>query len=334
MTELDDVVSRLSFARRLDLGPRTDRSVRRAVPARELERVRRGVFRPIGSGDEHPGLSGRERAERARQLYLDRVVAVMMTRHRMPVLSRHAALAVWGLPVVRPWPRIVDILVGPSSNLRSKNGVRVHRDEYGREDVIEYNGFLVTSPARTIVDLARDGDFEAAVVALDHALSPTLASSAQMLTKDDVWTCLDAMPSSRGRALATKAIEFGNGKAGSPGESVSRIGIHVLGFPAPELQVRHAAPNGGYYETDFEWLEYHRIGEFDGVGKYLKRELPAGTDPGEVVHREKIREDDLRDEGNGVARWGWPEARRLPALRALLVKAGIPLVRREINAPA
>jgi hypothetical protein len=332
MTELDDVVSRLSFTRRIELGPSTDRSLRRAVPAGELERLRRGVFRPRAEDSKRDILSGRERAERERQHYLDQAVAVMMTRHRMPVLSHYAALAAWNLPVVRPWPRVVDLLVGPTSNLRSKNGVRVHRDEYGREDVVEYGGFVLTTPARTIVDLARDGDFEAAVVALDYALSGR-ASSDQLVTKDDVWACLDAMRSSRGRALATKAVEFGNGKSGSPGESVSRIGIHVLGFPAPELQVRHPAPNGGHYETDFEWLEYRQIGEFDGLGKYLKRELAATSDPGKVVHEEKIREDNLRGEGNGVARWGWPEALHLPTLRELLLKAGLPIVRRPVDAP-
>jgi len=323
------------IGRQLDLGPRTTRSLSRGVSASELERVRRGVFRAPDKATQKQAdaLSGRERAEKKRQRFLEDVVAVMVTRKRMPVLSHRSALAVWDLPASREWPHTVDILVGQSSNLRSKNRVRVHRDEYGGHDVVEHNGFLVTTPVRTIVDLARDGDFEGAVVALDHALNPRLASAMQLVTRDDARACLAAMSSSRGRALATKAIEFARAEAGSPGESVSRIGIHVLGFAVPELQVRHASPRGGYYETDFEWIDYRQIGEFDGLGKYLKASVPPGKDPGQVVHDEKVREDDLREEGNGVTRWGWQEVRHLPTLRAKLLGAGIPIVRRPLRLP-
>jgi hypothetical protein len=168
---------------------------------------------------------------------------------------------------------------------------------------------------------------------LDHALSTRLATAAQRVSKDEARACLEALASSRGRLLATQAIEFGRGESGSPGESVSRIGIHTLGFAVPQLQVVHASPRGGYYETDFEWVEHHQIGEFDGVGKYVKAALLSNQDPGLVVHKEKLREDDLRAEGNGVTRWGWPEARNLPALRAMLLSAGIPMVRRPLRMP-
>ncbi|KAA0918984.1 hypothetical protein [Dietzia sp. ANT_WB102] len=45
-------------------------------------------------------------------------------------------------------------------------------------------------------------------------------------------------------------------------------------------------------------------GEFDGRIKYSGRAVD-GADPGEVVWREKLREDRLRDLGVVVIRWVW-----------------------------
>jgi hypothetical protein len=56
--------------------------------------------------------------------------------------------------------------------------------------------------------------------------------------------------------------------------------------------------------TDFAWPEYCHLGEFDGKRKYT-RDLEADEDPGEVVFREKRREDDLRREGAGMSRLIW-----------------------------
>ncbi|TFB99968.1 hypothetical protein [Cryobacterium mannosilyticum] len=74
---------------------------------------------------------------------------------------------------------------------------------------------------------------------------------------------------------------------------MSRAAIFELGFPDPLLQTCHLNPRGGFYFTDFEWPAYRLIGEFDGKGKYVKDEYLRGLTPGEAVHREKVREDDL-----------------------------------------
>ena len=54
--------------------------------------------------------------------------------------------------------------------------------------------------------------------------------------------------------------------------------------------------------TDFAWPEYGLLGEFDGKIKY-GRLLEPGEDPGEVVFREKQREDKIREvTGMGMIR--------------------------------
>jgi hypothetical protein len=75
------------------------------------------------------------------------------------------------------------------------------------------------------------------------------------------------------------------------------------GLPLPVLQ--HEVPELGV-RTDFYWEEFRTVGEFDGKIKY-GRVLRPGDDPGEVVYREKLREDALRDLGLKVARWTWGE---------------------------
>lgn len=60
---------------------------------------------------------------------------------------------------------------------------------------------------------------------------------------------------------------------------------------------------------DFAWPEHRTIGEFDGRVKY-GRLLRPGEDAGEVVFREKVREDLLRDAGWQVVRWVWADLDR------------------------
>ncbi|HWU47586.1 MAG TPA: hypothetical protein VN133_12585 [Humibacter sp.] len=328
MTSLNEATIRLQLARSAELGLRPDRALQRAVVSGALERVRRGVFReppvPVGRFT-----TGAERYAARRAEYLDRVAAVVLTRSTMPVLSHTAALAVWDLPQVRPWPRVVDILVPPSSHLRSKNGVRVHRESCRSEDIVRLDRFLLTSPERTALDLARAGDVESAITVLDALLAGRHPYGIRTAT-DDLYTCLQAVTSTRGRRIAERAIAFADGRSGSPGESWSRIAIHKLGLPAPELQVRHESPRGGYYLTDFEWPGYHLIGEFDGAGKYRKDDVGNDGDAGRVVFEEKLREDDLRAEDNRVARWGWPEVNRPALLLRRLCDKGLPVVRRPL----
>ena len=91
--------------------------------------------------------------------------------------------------------------------------------------------------------------------------------------------------------------------------------------------MQHRNPRGGYYYTDFEWPELHIIGELDGRGKYLKEEYLHGFTPGEAVVREKIREDDLRAEGNRLARWLPADVTARAQLFRILTTAGLPIVR-------
>lgn len=81
------------------------------------------------------------------------VAAVLATGHS--VLSHHAGAAHLGL--LRWDERHPEVTVRMASGPRRVAGVRVHRSRsLERRDIIRHDGIWVTSPARTILDLAAD----------------------------------------------------------------------------------------------------------------------------------------------------------------------------------
>jgi hypothetical protein len=72
--------------------------------------------------------------------------------------------------------------------------------------------------------------------------------------------------------------------------------------------------------VDFGWPGLRTVGEFDGRVKYV-RLLRPGQDPGDVVFEEKRREDDLRDAGLQVVRWGWDDLGDFDLVAARLRRA-------------
>lgn len=293
------------------------RLFRREAHDGRAKRMRRGVFM---TADRWARLTPRQR-------HLAEIRAVTLTRALDPVISHQSAAAIWGIPLADDWPATVHVLAPPASAARSKNGVTVHRTAVLDGDIVEVDGMLVTSPARTLVDVARTTRFANAVVAIDHALNPKRAAPGVYVTAAVLREQLHSSSSVRGQVRATRALSFARPNADNPGESLSRVAICELGFPDPVLQTQHRNPRGGFYYTDFEWPTFRMIGEFDGLGKYLKEEFLRGRTPGQAVVEEKIREDHLRAEGNGVARWGPSDVRHRQSLFRILTTAGLPVIR-------
>ena len=84
--------------------------------------------------------------------------------------------------------------------------------------------------------------------------------------------------------------------------------MHAAGLPTPTVQVevRSEVTGGLVARSDFGWEDQKTVGEFDGMVKY-GRLLKPGQQPGDVVFKEKLREDRIRDEGFRVVRWTWHE---------------------------
>jgi hypothetical protein len=100
------------------------------------------------------------------------------------------------------------------------------------------------------------------------------------------------------------------------------LAIAQLGFTQPVLQQRYVDREGVMF-GDFSWVHERVIGEFDGLGKYLREEFTQGRGVTDVVMSEKRREDRLRALGFRVARWGWREVQNPHLLAGILEDAGL-----------
>ena len=179
--------------------------------------------------------------------------------------------------------------------------VTMHTQPLAAADVGELAGIRVTSLERTVFDLARTLPFERAVAAGDRALAAGMAleTVAEMLERGRRW---------RGVGRARRTASFIDGRAGSPGESVSRVRCAEFDLPTPDLQVEVVLPTGGIAYADFGWRDCMTIGEFDGLVKYERYRRPDESAL-DVLTREKRREDQLRSSGWQVVRWVWDDLR-------------------------
>ena len=258
---------------------------------------------------------------------LARIRALALTARSTLVFAAESAAALWRLPIVGAWPDRVTVLGARTGGGRSTRRV-IRRCEGVPDEVWVVDGLATTGLARTVVDVARHATFGVAVAMADRALAVKRGTDAGALsctaTKAELFGALAALDLVHGSAKAEAVIEFADGDADSAGESISRVVIHRLGFPAPILQqVFH--DSSGRMVGDFWWPEVSLVGEFDGRGKYLRDEYTKGRSPADVVLAEKERENRIRALGPTVVRWGWEEAMAPPLLRRKLLAAGLPL---------
>lgn len=272
--------------------------------------VRTSAFRALGHDDRYRLL-------------------VIATAHLFPdnQFSHDSAAALWRLPSIGPWPRAVHALAPRSAGGRSK--ARIVRHGIGLDPAVTtLEGVTVTSLSRTLADVATGIRFGRAVAMLDDGLRTPLEGDYRFgtttPTKQDVRDVLEPLGPIPGFARARLALDFADGRSQSAGESLSRVQMHALGLPAPELQVSFYDDAGFIGEVDFYWPHLGLIGEFDGHSKYGDaRRFARHLSPQEVLIAEKEREDRLRAVAHGFARWNWQTAMNRHALGSLLAARGL-----------
>jgi hypothetical protein len=269
----------------------TDGELARMVRRKELSRLQRGTYAE--------GSAGLPVDPAARHALLVRATIAGL---RTPAIVGHQSAAVlhdlpvWGLRLGR-----VHILRPPPPRGSGSSRLHLHVAHVPDDQVAEVDGIVATDVTRTIVDVARAAPFEAAVVTADCALHRRTTSRARLEE------CLETMGSVPGRRAAARVIAFADPLSESVGESRSRVLMHRLRVPAPDLQVRVLRRDGtAIGRCDFGWKDQRTVGEFDGRIKY-GRLLRPGQSPGDAVFEEKRREDELRDHRWQVARWTWDD---------------------------
>jgi hypothetical protein len=313
---MPDIDAQLRYARDLSdsFGRRED--LARSAASGLLHRVARGAYL---RAEVWTMLDDREK-------YLTLIRAVTATRRFRPVLSHFSAAAIHGLPMVGAWPSTVHTIVGPTAGGRSRNRVVKHSLRLDDADVVEVDGFFVTSVARTVVDVAALASPLVAVTMADRALHvDRRGRNLPMTTKADLFDVWERSLPARAHARTKEVIEFSTELADSPLESVSRVNMRVIGCPRPLLQSRFSDYRGLIGETDFNWPSFGLIGEADGDIKYLDELYRGGRTAEQVLRDERIRENRLRALKLEMTRWEWGTAIRPAALRAHLQNAGLPI---------
>ena len=161
----------------------------------------------------------------------------------------------------------------------------------GQRQLLE--GLPITTPARTVADLARTLDRPAAVVMADAALRDGV-------DRMDVIDVLGTCRRWPGVQNAIDAVIFADRRSESPLESLARVWFSEADLPAPQLQAKLCHADDGRFvaRVDFFWPQHRTVCEVDGRVKY---------DGGGTLWHEKLREDTLRDLGLEVVRGYWSD---------------------------
>lgn len=290
------------------------RELAAASRAGTLPRLRRGAY--VTPGDIDPVVR--------HQLLINAAREVL----RPDGVLSHCSAAVW-LGLDLPWGALdqrVHITRGATGgSLRPR--LATHTGPVPEGQWLTVDGMRVTTVARTVVDVARTAGYQHAVALADHALRE---HGGEVLRRE-MGAIASGLKGRKGIRAALRAIDFADARAESGGESVSRVVLAAMGIPKPVLQFEVFDQGRFIGRTDFGWPELGTLGEFDGRVKY--RELPARQSrmAGEVVYREKVREDLLRDAGWEVVRWVWSDLDQPQALAGRLRAA---FARADANRPA
>jgi len=265
----------------LAIGYRVE-DVRAELSTRRWLRLRRGVYVAADDVDTSD----------ARQRHLLDCLAVLLSLGPGPVLS-HASAARLHQVIV---PRRVsdDVRVTAVDQWRRGRGYRVARAALPHDDVVPWAGFATTSVARTLVDCGREWSLTDTVIAIDDALQ------ARKVDRTELPRAFLAGTHRVGIGGAALALGLSDGRAESPLETRGRLALLSAGLPPPELQVEIHDGAGRVGRVDAWYAEAAVAIEFDGRVKYL--DPRDGLAPGEVLWREKRREDRMRDAGVRVVR--------------------------------
>lgn len=244
-------------------------------------RVSHGVH--MLASDSLPGLKDAVRVRLARhdrQAVVAHCSAAQMHQLRTPYEAQQTDTRIW-------------ILRAPDEAAPSRrHGLAILPAQYEPQHVIVLDELLVTTVARTAMDLARGCPLERALVPIDHALTLGVPRGALV----EIAVYMKGWP---GSAVFRPALDMASALAESGLESMARGLIRRADLPDPELQGRIRGSSGKTYRVDMVWRAPRVILEIDGRSKYDEPERP--------LFKEKQREDDLRRADWDVLRWTYED---------------------------
>lgn len=218
------------------------------------------------------------------------------------VVSHRSAAGLWRLSA--PPGRAAPVDITTRTWDRARPGIRTHRSRTLRDgEVTRLAGIPITTPARTIVDLAARASFRQ----LERALAE--AQALGLTTPDEVGSLLRRYPRRPGAPLLRTVLDLDHmALTRSPAEERFLNLVRKAALLAPEVNVTVAG-----YEVDFLWRATRLVAEVDGFGPHSSRE---------AFERDRRRDADLLAAGFRVLRVTWRELTRRPeAVVARLARA-------------
>lgn len=269
----------------------------------DLGLSRSGIGHRVRMGRLHRVMSNVYAVGHARLSREGRWMAAVLTAGRGAVLSHASAAAHWELR--RGSSPVIDVTVPTRAGRRPRHGLRIHRSGRLRpEDVTTYDAIPVTSPARTLLDIAEQisrGSLERAV---------DRADALGIFDLVDVRDVLAAYP---GRAGSGSLIAVLDLYREEPQFTRSEFEELFL-----ELCEAHAIPrptvNGsaGGYEVDFLWRAQRLVVETDGRRDHATRA---------AFERDRAKDARLVVAGYHVVRFTYRQVTREPVAVAATVLA-------------
>jgi very-short-patch-repair endonuclease len=227
-----------------------------------------------------------------------RQLAAVLSCGTDAVLSHHTAAALWG---IRP-DTGGDIDVTVTRQLRPRVGIHIHRARaLDQRDVTLRHGIPVTTPARTLRDLAAVLDRRSLARALEEAEVQRLVNRRS----------LTAQRGRRGAAALRAVLQSADEPAFTRSEAEAKLLalIRKARLPTPEVNARI-----GGYEVDFLWREQGLVVEVDGFAYHSTRQ---------AFERDRRKDADLQAKGLRTTRLTYRQIAKEPEATIAVLAAAL-----------
>lgn len=262
-------------------------------------RIRGGIWRRVYCGAYVDVTPGSDTSGETARLALGRAVALALRSTAELTFSHTTAALIWGLPEVAR-SDVVHV-TQPSKPTTQEHGVRRHVTSLPDDERTTRLGLQVTTLERTVIDCAATQGPRTGLIIADAALR----SGAD---PDELRRQLSERSGRRGVVGARAVVEYGDGGAESPGESLTRLAFLRAGLPRPQTQIPVQTPQGLFW-ADLGWQEWKLLVEYDGRAKYT-----ADGPATEAFLSERRRQEALEDIGYRVLRATKEDLRREESL--------------------
>lgn len=178
------------------------------------------------------------------------------------VLSHATATAILELPLPI-WladQKFIHVTAPRTTNRPRRRDIRTHYAVLRADECVEFQGFRVTSPARTFTDVAYQLSIPELVAFGDAMMRKYGTSQRELLA-----TIL-RRKRYPGRLKARQCVDLLDPRAESPKESELRIMLQTAGFPTPSINPDILDHHGQFLARgDIAYEDYRVLVEYDGA---------------------------------------------------------------------